>query len=174
MTAELEPYQQVLVKIESKTREVFARREQDIACRKGCAKCCIDGLTVLPVEAATIVEHIRRTNLVPKVSPDNCAFLDSEGACQIYSARPVLCRTHGLPIRIAAETQTLRPGKSSHDESISVCDLNFVERAPDTDDIIDGALVQALLTTVNQMGHADDTRISLRELAKMLSAETSV
>ena len=27
-----------------------------------------------------------------------CAFLDEEGACRIYAARPLVCRTQGLPL----------------------------------------------------------------------------
>ena len=44
-----------------------------------------------------------------------CAFLDAEGRCQIYAARPFICRSHGAPIAIAEEDYY----------RIDVCELNF-------------------------------------------------
>jgi hypothetical protein len=69
-------------------------------CKRGCAECCIDGVTVFEVEA----ERIRREHgeLLAGGRPHPrgaCAFLDEEGACRIYASRPYVCRTQGLPLR---------------------------------------------------------------------------
>lgn len=71
-----------------------------LQCRRGCAECCADGLSVLGVEA----ERIRRNNaeLLAGGRPHptgRCAFLDAQGACRIYADRPYVCRTQGLPLR---------------------------------------------------------------------------
>jgi len=60
---------------------------------------------VFAVEA----ERIRREHpdLLREGSPHPagaCAFLDDEGACRVYRARPYVCRTQGLPLRWIAET----------------------------------------------------------------------
>lgn len=75
-------------------------------CRRGCSDCCDDELTVFVIEA----ERIRREfgELLATAephSPGRCAFLDRAGACRIYTARPYVCRTQGLPLRYLAEDE---------------------------------------------------------------------
>ncbi len=71
-----------------------------LVCRHGCHDCCIDDLTVFPIEA----EIIRR-NCGPLLVSDSahpkgkCAFLDASGGCRIYQWRPYVCRTQGLPLQ---------------------------------------------------------------------------
>ena len=74
-----------------------------LQCQRGCADCCQDGLTVFEIEAARIVaEHPDVLDLAPH-PPGACAFLDAEGACRVYDARPYVCRTQGLPLRWVEE-----------------------------------------------------------------------
>ena len=64
----------------------LAERHRDrLQCRRGCADCCVDDLTVFAIEA----ERIRRAH----------AALLAEGACRVYDVRPYVCRTQGLPLR---------------------------------------------------------------------------
>jgi Fe-S-cluster containining protein len=75
-----------------------------LLCGPGCARCCMDGVTVFEVEA----EHIRRrhADLIAQGPPHAggaCAFLDERGACRIYADRPYVCRTQGLPLRWTEE-----------------------------------------------------------------------
>jgi hypothetical protein len=78
---------------------VAARHRDRLHCRLGCTDCCLDDLTVFTVEA----ERIRQT--FPEVleqdphPPGACAFLGTGGACRVYTARPYVCRTQGLPLR---------------------------------------------------------------------------
>jgi len=72
----------------------------ELACRRGCADCCQDGLTVFTVEADLIRHHYRAllAHGIPH-APGACAFLGAEGECRIYPQRPYVCRTQGLPLR---------------------------------------------------------------------------
>jgi hypothetical protein len=81
----------------------------DLACRPGCAACCRASVTVTPVEAIRLARHpnaaAARERLVAGVaagagqswmersrSGRMCAFLDGEGRCTVYDARPLTCR----------------------------------------------------------------------------------
>ena len=101
----LAEYRAAVEKIDATVAQLSVRAEGQLACRKGCAQCCVAGLSVLPVEALAIEAHAAATGArapAPR-SDGHCAFLDDTGACSIYAARPVLCRTHGLAMRGAAE-----------------------------------------------------------------------
>jgi Fe-S-cluster containining protein len=77
-----------------------AKHGERLQCRRGCASCCVDGITVFEVEADVIRRH--HAELLAKGAPHAegaCAFLDDEGACRIYEHRPYVCRTQGLPLR---------------------------------------------------------------------------
>lgn len=77
-----------------------AVHEGALACRAGCAGCCADDLTVFEIEAAVIER--RHGALLEAGAPHAagaCAFLDGEGRCRVYDARPYVCRTQGLPLR---------------------------------------------------------------------------
>lgn len=77
-----------------------AQHDARMRCRLGCSECCVDGLTVFPVEAARIeafaAELLQTGSPHP---PGRCAFLDDQGGCRIYAHRPYVCRTQGLPLR---------------------------------------------------------------------------
>ena len=98
-------------------------------CRRGCSACCVDDITVFEVEA----ENIRRKypdlleNDLPREA-GKCAFLNEEGACRIYEARPYVCRTQGLPLRwleeIEEEIYELRDICPLNDAGEAVEELN--------------------------------------------------
>ena len=71
-----------------------------LKCSRGCHDCCQDDLTVFEVEAKRIIDEFKDVleNELPH-APGKCAFLDKAGSCRIYSARPYVCRTQGLPLR---------------------------------------------------------------------------
>ncbi|MFZ5553110.1 MAG: YkgJ family cysteine cluster protein [Bacteroidota bacterium] len=72
-------------------------------CKKGCFGCCVDNIEVFGIEAENIKKQYPEVLQQPPNAPGACAFLDREGACRIYDARPFVCRTHGLPLRTIAE-----------------------------------------------------------------------
>lgn len=91
--------------------EVTARLPLRLACGRGCCDCCLDDLTVFPVEAERI--EAEAADLLAAAAPapaGRCAFLDDEGACRIYASRPYVCRTQGLPLFWASG-----PGQWSRD-----------------------------------------------------------
>lgn len=92
-----------------------------LRCARGCSACCLDGLSVRPIEA----ERIRRAHpdLLRTGEPHAegaCAFLDGEGACRIYADRPSVCRSQGLPLRIVFENE-----RDEIEERRDICPLNL-------------------------------------------------
>jgi Fe-S-cluster containining protein len=91
-----------------------------MACRKGCCSCCLN-LTVWPVEFYAILEQMKTARWPkPQYNEDKeCGYLDEEGGCQIYPFRPIICRTHGLPL-VYWHEETDPPGYG-----VIFCDQNF-------------------------------------------------
>lgn len=94
----------------------------EIACGKGCADCCQAVFDVSLVEAVNLQAHLQRLDstvreeiaraaqearqaweqtmaagLDPSVARIRCPLLDDQGLCRCYEARPVNCRTYGIP-----------------------------------------------------------------------------
>ncbi len=91
--------------IDAEAQRITAEHGTRLQCRRGCSQCCIDDLTVFDVEAENIREN--HSQLLATESPHphgRCAFLDTEGGCRIYSNRPYVCRTQGLPLRWIDQT----------------------------------------------------------------------
>jgi uncharacterized protein len=94
-----------------------------LACHAGCDGCCRH-ISLFPVEAAALAaalddlpreqaELIRaRARGASSAAP--CPLLEN-GRCLLYAARPIICRTHGLPLI------TLKEGE----RTIDFCPLNF-------------------------------------------------
>lgn len=92
--------------IDREAARLAGRHAARLRCGRGCAGCCVDDLTVAPVEA----ERIRRAH--PELlatgtphAPGACAFLDEQGACRVYADRPAVCRSQGLPLRFFYEDE---------------------------------------------------------------------
>ena len=92
--------QQLYQKIDQRAEQVTSIHGTKLTCHQGCDECCIDKLTVFKVEAENIhqqAENFLRGSIPAEIG--KCAFLSSLGSCQIYSCRPYVCRTQGLPLR---------------------------------------------------------------------------
>ncbi|MCB9737634.1 MAG: YkgJ family cysteine cluster protein [Deltaproteobacteria bacterium] len=81
--------------------ESTAAIEAPIGCKPGCAACCVDGLTVWQAEADAIAAFVRRSDAPPlQVHPEGaCAFLGADRQCQVFAARPYVCRSQGAVLR---------------------------------------------------------------------------
>ena len=86
-------------------------------CKKGCDECCMN-FSILPIEFYSILQSIKDLKLMPNNNPDpeSCPFLVNH-SCIIYPFRPLICRTHGLPI--------LDMDLEGENWELSFCPLNF-------------------------------------------------
>ncbi len=102
----LDNYRQLLNRIDALCSAIQASLGDQIICSEGCSSCCTS-ITLFPVEAAalrsaleqmperdaeTILDHVDRQR-----DGERCPLL-SNHRCLLYNARPIICRTHGLPI----------------------------------------------------------------------------
>lgn len=148
--------------VSNKTQKVFwLRRASDLfggamqpfsACKAGCSHCCNIPITLSEVEANAIGKAIgvRPANLALnagfmnslkqdeqsgiRVGYDNpCVFL-KDGACQIYSERPIVCRTHfnmdadDLLCRLEGDGNSI-PVPMANCTSISLVQLTSFEKS---------------------------------------------
>lgn len=91
-----------------------------LVCRRGCADCCVDDLTVFEIEAEAILAAYPELLATGAPHPPGaCAFLDAEGACRVYEARPYVCRSQGLPLSWEDEDEDGEPI-----EARDICPLN--------------------------------------------------
>jgi hypothetical protein len=133
-------------KVDTFFARVTDRHGADMQCATGCSDCCHVQLSITPVEAAAIRAHVlawpteRRRELasVP-TGNDRCAALDSAAKCKVYDARPLVCRSHGVPIRLTRGSLPV----------VQSCHRNFVQTAPDPDCILDQATLSATLYAID-------------------------
>ncbi len=173
----------LVAKVDAFFDRVHAKHKDAMQCGKGCSDCCCDRLTITLLEAATIATAIggmsdaEKTGLAEWASRDeheSCAALSRDGACMIYAARPLICRTHGVPIRygrpvneVAAKDDAVRL------PVVTACFKNFdggasLDRVP-AEDVLDQTTVSATLGALDaafadECGVPRGTRIDLAEL----------
>ncbi len=114
----IERYRRFRQQVDVRIARLEAVHGEHLACRPGCCGCCVN-LTVFAVELYSIAGQWVEAG-IGEVAFDlraTCGWLD-EGLCRIYAARPIICRTHGLPVAIPNEADP------EHEE-VSFCPLNF-------------------------------------------------
>jgi Fe-S-cluster containining protein len=95
-----------------------------LVCREGCCSCCTD-LTVFPVEFYSILAELREAGIKPVFDEGkSCGFLDKDDKCQVYPYRPIICRTHGLPVAF------LNHDMDPPEMSVTFCEKNFTNTDP--------------------------------------------
>jgi Fe-S-cluster containining protein len=78
---------------------------------------------ILPVEFFSILDELKTGEFQKeslKETPDDknsCIFLQNH-VCTIYKSRPIICRTHGLPLLFTTE---------DGEWQLSACELNFTQ-----------------------------------------------
>jgi hypothetical protein len=96
-------YRELLCRLEAFAAVVLKTHRDDIACAAGCCDCCSQVLELLPVEFLYLEAAARQSGLTrPAKAGPGCPLL-SGGRCLLYDYRPVICRTHGLPLLIEEE-----------------------------------------------------------------------
>ena len=168
--------------------EVAQRRSGgEIVCRRGCDACCYVDLSVGSAEAASVqvaleglpdaeLDRIVERALDPGCRADEdgrapCVMLQEDGACAVYEARPMICRTQGLALRYPSELIPVEAlsAKASDGSDLTWCPLNYQSALPSPADILDAERVDRPLGQLNtqaasKKGIAADTRHSLRHL----------
>jgi Fe-S-cluster containining protein len=166
-------YAALVAKVDAFVVRVSARHAGDLRCAAGCASCCHARLSITTVEADAITAWAaaqaaaRRAAIAAAAAAeptDRCAALDADDRCRIYDARPLVCRSHGIPIRL-------------HERGLPVvtaCALNFTARGPaaaDPDCVLDQTLVSTTLGLIDRAAGGDpDRRVDLAGLLADLPA----
>lgn len=121
MSEPIEAYRQLRQRTDGAGGQLTSMHCKHITCKAGCHDCCTD-FSVSAVEYAAILDEMRRAGIsvddLPYDPAAACAFL-KEGLCAIYRFRPLICRTHGLPVAFVDE-EAEAPGMS-----VSFCPKNF-------------------------------------------------
>lgn len=169
-------YEDLAQKIDEFAHGTMARRAGSFACRAGCEACCHVSLSVSRTEARRVVAALdalpgaRRDVIAARAAKtsERCVMLDDEGRCEIYAARPLVCRTQGLPLGypggvVPATTVRFR----TRTLEVVCCPLNFTEDEPEERDVLDAARVDTMLALVARLEGDDgaDGRVTLRALA---------
>jgi Fe-S-cluster containining protein len=149
--------------------EAAERSPDQLHCRSGCDRCCHVRLSVFWVEAEGILHALARLaetdpELRQRVREqaddpqhaDRCTML-VDGRCAIYDVRPLICRSHGLPIAVEDDD-------GSYD--VRWCELNYTDASPPPDSTLRLDAVNRPLAVMARMfdGHGD--RVDLAALAR--------
>jgi len=131
-------YQNLIFKVDSACRKLEELHREHLVCRPGCSSCCKAERTVCGVEAYVVEQQlltlsrqkINRLKKYHRHDDETCPLLLKD-RCVIYPARPIICRTHGLPILYREAERAF----------VDYCRLNF-SRLPDNyefqpDEILD-------------------------------------
>jgi Fe-S-cluster containining protein len=143
------PSDDALIQILDAALAEAARRSGPwLLCRPGCAQCCLGefpitqldaarlrrGLAELqtrePERAARVGQRVREAvaRQAPMDDDDPCAALDPEtGACDLYAARPITCRTFGPPVRCESGDLGVCElcFEGASDAEIAACEVEF-------------------------------------------------
>jgi Fe-S-cluster containining protein len=160
-------YPELAAKVDAFFARVKARHGEHMRCGSGCHHCCHARLSITRVEADAILAEIagftaeQKQALAANVAAapaDRCAALAANGLCLIYAARPIVCRSHGAPIRLRDERSL---------PVVRSCSENFTARGPaaaDPDCILDQTTLSAMLLAIDRDAGHDGERIDLAEL----------
>lgn len=146
----LENYLTLLDRVEELCRRTSEAFSTHITCRAGCDSCCRH-LSIFAVEAAALAAALKE--LPPEMAAlvrakaqgadeDSPCPLLHDGLCLLYYARPIICRTHGLPLLL------LRDGE----RSVDFCPQNFqgLPSIPGSA-VIDLERLNMMLATINAL-----------------------
>lgn len=115
-------YHNLIFKIDEFCKRLEQLYKEHLVCKPGCSLCCEVERTVCSAEAHIIEQHllafssekIKRLKKLCKDSDETCPMLLRK-RCVIYPVRPIICRTHGLPILYREAERSF----------IDYCRLNF-------------------------------------------------
>lgn len=143
-------------------KNVSEKHPETYQCGKGCSKCCEAQFSIFTSEADRVrkwftnLNHNQRLELKVlwsqwrdlNLKSNRCVFLN-ENICSIYEARPIICRTQGLPLYFRDENK------------LDICQLNNTEEnLSDKNEWLDLERLNKLLVLTCSSGE----RIALSDL----------
>lgn len=146
----------------------LARTPASFECRAGCSQCCGVRFGVFAVEATRVAAALTRLahddprlRARVRAQADDprhgaCALL-VDGRCSVYDERPLICRSHGLPVQRVAD---------SGERVVEVCALNFTESVPPPASVLVLEAVNAPLGVLARMWDGQGERVELAALAR--------
>ncbi len=168
-------YAELVARVDAFDARVQAAQGPYLRCAEGCDTCCRQRRTAFPVEVDAIrlwlsqatpalLETLRARRDDPEVRADRrCVYLNPEGRCDVYVARPLLCRTHGPAIRSASL-------------GLSFCGLNFegmdaaaVDAAVPADGILNLDLLTRMLVLIDAQHRAGTSLPARQDLEEALT-----
>ena len=132
-------------KVDEHSRRVTGQHAAAFACRRGCDGCCQTERGVSDVEFRALEEAVarlgeeERSRLRAQREAEHCTLL-LDGVCAVYEERPLICRSHGLPLVMEGR--------------LDVCPLNFVDLGLESlplSDVLNVDSVTAVLVAVNAL-----------------------
>lgn len=168
MSHVLENYRQLAARVDALCATIIAALGEQITCSSGCSSCCTS-ITVFPVEAAAMREALQHLpdqlaeeilrHISEHAEGERCPLLFHH-RCLLYEARPIICRTHGLPIIYTTDGQ----------QSSDCCPLNLTEaESIPGSSAVDLDKLNTLLVAVNSIylsqteSAETDVRVSIAE-----------
>ncbi len=116
----IETYYELRNKIDSLAAQLENMHHDHLSCKMGCDLCCMD-YSIFPVEFYNIKKALKdkksQLNIADERKHSSCVFL-KDHKCTIYDERPIICRTHGLPLLYMNEES---------EWELSACELNFTD-----------------------------------------------
>lgn len=135
-------YRALVAKADAFFTRVHLRHAAEMDCAEGCRDCCVAGLALTAVEAAAVRNLLsampadeRAAVRARSERADACPALDERGRCAIYPARPLVCRTHGVPVRVEG--------------IVSACPRNFPAGLPGGDAVLEQSTLSTMLLAVD-------------------------
>ncbi len=173
-TKPLEQYAELLRRLDEKFAEIQSKYPAEFSCRLGCHQCCVPNLTVGPLERDAlraylqsrpeIAEQAKQLEAENPHGGTRCTFLQSDGGCLIYEARPLVCRSHGAPL------QTRDP-YNEQQRFRDVCPLNFttteIASLP-AESVLNLDTLNTLLSLVTRLAHPEDESRTPLRVAEIL------
>ncbi|HEY4060164.1 MAG TPA: YkgJ family cysteine cluster protein [Kofleriaceae bacterium] len=153
-----------LGELQAKVDAFFTRTQDrhgdDMQCTTGCSDCCHVRLTITTVEALAIWEHLQGLSApdreviataAQQAAPAHCSALGPDGRCRIYAVRPIVCRSHGAPIRMRRDSLPV----------VESCFRNFTHTTPEPDCVLDQETLSAMTLVVDRDAGGDGERVDL-------------
>ena len=118
---QIDAYFTLRKEIDALSQKLSDEHQKHLTCREGCDQCCLN-LNIFPVEYEAILAELTPAG-IPSITTitgeeDPCTFL-KDHYCTIYPSRPIICRTHGLPLLFTNDEGT--------DLELALCELNFTD-----------------------------------------------